>query len=179
MISGNECLRLLVASGFDFFTGVPCSLAKSLIATLEERGGYIAETREDAAVGWVIKLMYDHRVGAATIVDAEHHPVGIFSERDALMRLGANVPALADIHTTLAVLKHLGARVSRSSVAWWPDNGATSSTRGSLRRFAPLPSSARRKCTSLQNGLSSSVTASTATVFPSTVALSMFQAGFS
>lgn len=50
-MSGNEFLRVLIASGFDFFTGVPCSLAKSLIATLEERGGYIAETREDAAVG--------------------------------------------------------------------------------------------------------------------------------
>ena len=45
MISGTELLRLLIESGFDFFTGVPCSLAKSLIATLEERGGYIAETR--------------------------------------------------------------------------------------------------------------------------------------
>ena len=51
MVSGAEFLRLLLESRFDFFTGVPCSLAKSLIATLEERGGYIAETREDAAVG--------------------------------------------------------------------------------------------------------------------------------
>ncbi len=51
MVTGVEFLRLLLGSGFDFFTGVPCSLAKSLIATLEERGGYIPETREDAAVG--------------------------------------------------------------------------------------------------------------------------------
>ena len=49
MISGPDFLRLLLDAGFDFFTGVPCSLAKSLIATLEERGGYIPETREDAA----------------------------------------------------------------------------------------------------------------------------------
>jgi sulfopyruvate decarboxylase subunit alpha len=51
MITGADFLQLLLRSGFDFFTGVPCSLVKSLIATLEERGGYIAETREDAAVG--------------------------------------------------------------------------------------------------------------------------------
>jgi sulfopyruvate decarboxylase alpha subunit len=51
MVTGPEFLRLLLEAGFDFFTGVPCSLAKSLIATLEERGGYIPETREDAAVG--------------------------------------------------------------------------------------------------------------------------------
>lgn len=51
MITGAEFCRLLVESGFDFFTGVPCSLVKSVIAFLEERGGYIPETREDAAVG--------------------------------------------------------------------------------------------------------------------------------
>lgn len=51
MVSGPDFLRFLLDAGFDFFTGVPCSLAKSLIAALEERGGYIPETREDAAVG--------------------------------------------------------------------------------------------------------------------------------
>src|ERR1043166_269188 len=51
MITGVDFLHLLTGAGFDFFTGVPCSLVKSLIATLEERGGYIPETREDAAVG--------------------------------------------------------------------------------------------------------------------------------
>jgi len=51
MITGADFLTLLRTAGFDFFTGVPCSLVKSLIATLEERGGYIPETREDAAVG--------------------------------------------------------------------------------------------------------------------------------
>lgn len=51
MITGADFCRLLVDSGFDFFTGVPCSLVKSVIAALEERGGYIPETREDAAIG--------------------------------------------------------------------------------------------------------------------------------
>src|SRR5436309_12723076 len=39
--------------GYDFFTGVPCSLVSGLIATLEAdpQTAYYAETREDAAIG--------------------------------------------------------------------------------------------------------------------------------
>lgn len=39
--------------GYDFFTGVPCSLVSGLIAALEAgpETPYYAETREDAAVG--------------------------------------------------------------------------------------------------------------------------------
>jgi sulfopyruvate decarboxylase subunit alpha len=41
----------LLAAGFDFFTGVPCSLVGPVIAELERRGIYHGETREDAALG--------------------------------------------------------------------------------------------------------------------------------
>src|SRR5215813_455242 len=41
----------LLAAGFDFFTGVPCSLVGSVIAELERRSRYFGETREDAALG--------------------------------------------------------------------------------------------------------------------------------
>lgn len=41
----------LLAAGFDFFTGVPCSLVGPVIADLERRGIYLGETREDAALG--------------------------------------------------------------------------------------------------------------------------------
>lgn len=41
----------LVAAGFDFFTGVPCSLVGPLLAELDRRGLYHGETREDAALG--------------------------------------------------------------------------------------------------------------------------------
>ena len=51
MVSCPDFLLFLLDAGFYFFTGVHCSLAKSMIATLEERGGYVPETREDAAVG--------------------------------------------------------------------------------------------------------------------------------
>jgi len=41
----------LLAHGFDFFVGVPCSLVRTLLAELERRGIYLGETREDAALG--------------------------------------------------------------------------------------------------------------------------------
>jgi phosphonopyruvate decarboxylase len=41
----------LAEAGFDFFTGVPCSLVGGMIAELERRGAYFGETREDAALG--------------------------------------------------------------------------------------------------------------------------------
>lgn len=43
----------LQAAGYDFFTGVPCSLVSGLIAVLEgsPEVQYYPETREDAAVG--------------------------------------------------------------------------------------------------------------------------------
>ena len=41
----------LLAAGFNFFTGVPCSLVGPVIAELERRQCYHGETREDAALG--------------------------------------------------------------------------------------------------------------------------------
>jgi phosphonopyruvate decarboxylase len=52
VISGREFASRLEHHGFDFFTGVPCSLIEDLIAVLE--GGrlpYVAAVREDSAVG--------------------------------------------------------------------------------------------------------------------------------
>ena len=53
MISGRDFARHLERHGFDFFTGVPCSLIEDLIAVLERdsRAPYVAAVREDAAVG--------------------------------------------------------------------------------------------------------------------------------
>jgi sulfopyruvate decarboxylase subunit alpha len=48
--AGRFVDRLLTA-GFDFFTGVPCSLVGSVIAELERRALYVGELREDAALG--------------------------------------------------------------------------------------------------------------------------------
>ncbi len=50
MAAGPFVDRLL-AAGFDFFAGVPCSLIGPVIAELQQRGVYLGETREDAALG--------------------------------------------------------------------------------------------------------------------------------
>jgi sulfopyruvate decarboxylase alpha subunit len=41
----------LLAAGFDFFTGVPCTLVGPLLAELGRRGLHFGELREDAALG--------------------------------------------------------------------------------------------------------------------------------
>jgi phosphonopyruvate decarboxylase len=51
MISAGEFVDHLLARGFDFFTGVPCSLVKGVLAELSRRGRFVVENREDAALG--------------------------------------------------------------------------------------------------------------------------------
>jgi phosphonopyruvate decarboxylase len=53
VLTGAALAGLLEAQGYDFFTGVPCSLIGSLIATLEThpRLPYVPAVREDVAVG--------------------------------------------------------------------------------------------------------------------------------
>jgi phosphonopyruvate decarboxylase len=53
VVTGAELAALLERHGFDFFTGVPCSLVEDLITALERRprDPYVAAVREDAAVG--------------------------------------------------------------------------------------------------------------------------------
>lgn len=53
MLSSKTFIKQLQDSGFDFFTGVPCSLLSGLIAELESDPGigYLPSVREDAGVG--------------------------------------------------------------------------------------------------------------------------------
>jgi len=91
MVSGPDFLRLLLDAGFDFFTGVPCSLAKSLIATLEERGGYIPETREDAAVGLAAGA---YMAGKQPTVIMQNSGLGVCVNALASLSLMYNFPCL-------------------------------------------------------------------------------------
>jgi len=50
-VPADRFVDRLLAAGFDFFVGVPCSLVKTLLAELERRELYLGETREDAALG--------------------------------------------------------------------------------------------------------------------------------
>ncbi len=71
--------------------------------------------------------------------------------------------------------------VSRSSVAWWPDSGATTSTVGCtfMRSSTGAWSVKRLKRSRRQNGFSSATCSCTATSTPSTVVLWMSKRGFS
>lgn len=53
MSSSETFIDQLVQEGYDFFTGVPCSLLAGLISSIEKRTdlNYIPSVREDAAVG--------------------------------------------------------------------------------------------------------------------------------
>ena len=91
MVSGLDFLRFLLDAGFDFFTGVPCSLAKSLIATLEERGGYVPETREDAAVGLAAGA---YMAGKQPTVIMQNSGLGVCVNALASLSLMYNFPCL-------------------------------------------------------------------------------------
>lgn len=91
MVTGPDFLRLLLDAGFDFFTGIPCSLAKSLIATLEERGGYIPETREDAAVGLAAGA---YMAGKQPTVIMQNSGLGVCVNALASLSLMYNFPCL-------------------------------------------------------------------------------------
>jgi len=52
LISGRDFAARLAQHGYDFFTGVPCSLIEDLLAVLEGgRQPYVAAVREDSAIG--------------------------------------------------------------------------------------------------------------------------------
>ena len=91
MITGTDFLKTLRAEGFDFFTGVPCSLVKSLIATLEEGGGYIPETREDAAVGLAAGA---YMAGKQPVVIMQNSALGVCLNALASLSLIYDLPCL-------------------------------------------------------------------------------------
>lgn len=70
------------------------SLFKDRIKALPPREPLLVE--EAAPVSMAIKLLYDHKVGCALVVDDDRQLVGIFSERDALMRLGPDAAEYKD-----------------------------------------------------------------------------------
>ncbi len=91
MVTGAGFLHYLLGEGFDFFTGVPCSLVKSLIATLEERGGYIPETREDAAVGLAAGA---YMAGKLPVVIMQNSGLGVCVNALASLSLMYHFPCL-------------------------------------------------------------------------------------
>ena len=74
MVSGPDFVSYLREADFDFFTGVPCSLVKSIIALLENEGAYIPETREDAAVGLAVGA---YMAGKQPVVIMQNSGLGV------------------------------------------------------------------------------------------------------
>jgi CBS domain-containing protein len=88
----DECQQPLIAQSMPRpATSFERAIMKDRIAVLDPREPLVVEP--DTPVSMVVKLMHDHRVGCAVVVDDERHAVGIFSERDALMRLGVDFAA--------------------------------------------------------------------------------------
>jgi phosphonopyruvate decarboxylase len=95
-MTGHELADLLDAHGFDFFTGVPCSLAEGLIAALERdprgRGTpYIPAVREDIAVGLAAGAWLGGRLPAVVMQNS-----GLGTSANALVSLSLlyRLPAL-------------------------------------------------------------------------------------
>jgi len=95
-MTGHELAELLDARGFDFFTGVPCSLAEGLIAALERRPRsgrepYIPAVREDIALGLAAGAWLGGRVPAVLMQNS-----GLGTSANALVSLSLlyHLPAL-------------------------------------------------------------------------------------
>ena len=93
MISGPDFADRLARHGFDFFTGVPCSLIEDLIAVLERgaRAPYVAAVREDAAVGVAAGAWFG---GRRPVVLMQNSGLGTSLNALASLSLMYGLPAL-------------------------------------------------------------------------------------
>jgi len=92
-VAPERFLEGLKALGYDFFTGVPCSLVSGLIATLEAdpETVYYAETREDAAVGLACGAMM---AGRKPVVIMQNSGLGVCINALTSLTLLYKTPAL-------------------------------------------------------------------------------------
>src|SRR5688500_7711789 len=83
----------LQEAGYDFFTGVPCSLVSGLIAVLENSAEveYYPETREDAAVGLAAGAMM---AGRRPVVVMQNSGLGVCVNALTSMALMYRTPFL-------------------------------------------------------------------------------------
>lgn len=146
MTAGPFVDRLL-AAGFDFFAGVPCSLVGPVIAELQRRGLYLGETREDAALGvaagaylggrWPVVVMQNSGLGVSLNALGSLHvlyqlPVLLlvtwrgFQGKDAPEHLvmGAVLPGLLDLFDIPHRAPDAGALLA--DVDWAAETCATS-----------------------------------------------------
>lgn len=88
-----EFVAALKSAGFDFFTGVPCSLLKDLVSILDhdEDLHYISATREDSAIG----MAFGARLAGKTpMVLMQNSGLGVSVNAIASLSTMYDVPAL-------------------------------------------------------------------------------------
>jgi len=92
-VAPQRFVAALREAGYDFFTGVPCSLISGVIAALDEDAGasYYAETREDAAVGLACGAMM---AGKQPVVLMQNSGLGVCINALASMTLMYKTPCL-------------------------------------------------------------------------------------
>src|SRR5256886_11041373 len=90
-VPADRFVDRLLAAGFDFFVGVPCSLVKTLLAELERRGLYLGETREDAALGVAAGA---YLAGRTPVVIMQNSGLGVSLNALGSLHLLYRIPAL-------------------------------------------------------------------------------------
>jgi len=89
--AADRFVDALCAAGFDFFTGVPCSLVAGVIAELEARGIYHGETREDAALGVAAGA---YLAGRLPVVVMQNSGLGVSLNALGSLHLSYEMPVL-------------------------------------------------------------------------------------
>ncbi|MCP5065980.1 MAG: sulfopyruvate decarboxylase subunit alpha [bacterium] len=89
----TEFLGALEAQGYDFFTGVPCSLLKGVIRRFDEepKWGYVSAVREDSAVGIAAGA---HMAGKQPAVFMQNSGLGVCLNALVSLNMIYEIPAL-------------------------------------------------------------------------------------
>jgi len=85
-----ELVSALKTAGFNFFAGVPCSLLKGLVSTLDQDpdAHYVSATREDSAIGMAVGAHFGGKLPMVLLQNSG---------------LGVSVNALASLSTMYAI----------------------------------------------------------------------------
>src|SRR5215470_14933755 len=91
MPSASDFVDHLLACGFDFFTGVPCSLVKDVLAELNRRRLFVVENREDAALGLAAGA---YLAGRQPVVISQSSGVGVSLNALSSLHMVYRIPTL-------------------------------------------------------------------------------------
>jgi CBS domain-containing protein len=97
-------------------TAVERGLLKDRIEVLKPRPPLMASPQ--TPIGEVLKQMIADRMGCAAIVDDDRRLVGLFTERDALMRLNVDAARMADKPISSVMTKDPAALRARDKIAY-------------------------------------------------------------